>query len=648
MSKITNNVFQAIRDAVNISNVIQNYIKVIKKGNNYWAICPFHNDTNESLSISDKKQIFKCFSCNHAGDVIKFVADYKKIPYVLAAQEIIRTMNLDLKLLNHLQKISPEETKKNKLFDLNKQIQKWFINFLNNKNNKHVLDYLVKRNLNQSDLEYFKIGYAPGNDQLLNLIKSNYDNLVQENDEFELNKLINNSFLVIDKKGDYHDFFNDRIIFSIYDHLNNIVGFSGRIINNEKTPKYLNTKTTLVFKKDEILYNFNNVITLDDNHQLFIVEGFMDAITTHKSNKPNVVATMGVELSNKHLETIANYGIKDLILCFDNDHAGFLATKKQVLKLANLAFNIFVVDHKNNDCKDIDEYANKYGYDATNKLLEQQLHISEFLLLDITNTNKSTPSLKHSYKQDCFEIIQKYGDIFYIDKYVDFINQTLQMDEVLLKKIIEELLIKKQSKPIQNKENEYSYVYQDKKYHKTKKQITQQSFNNKKLPLTKINKHFNHLVIILLMNRKFLNRFDSQIRNKFSRNQNLIVNIIEDFYLYNFEVNAILKDSEIFIEFINKNYAKYDEIINQFTKIIQVVKYNPKLDNLIAFELAKNSFLYEWYKNEIKHLKLTNLNLDINDNQEQIANNEKLIKQYNDEKVLLDNLINASLFHKNQ
>ncbi|RCT49044.1 DNA primase, partial [Ureaplasma urealyticum] len=87
MSKITNNVFLTIRNAVNISDVIQNYIKVIKKGNNYWAICPFHNDTNESLSINDKKQIFKCFACNHAGDVIKFVAEYKKISYTLAAQE---------------------------------------------------------------------------------------------------------------------------------------------------------------------------------------------------------------------------------------------------------------------------------------------------------------------------------------------------------------------------------------------------------------------------------------------------------------------------------------------------------------------------------------------------------------------------------
>ncbi|WP_255296241.1 hypothetical protein [Ureaplasma urealyticum] len=103
--------------------------------------------------------------------------------------------------------------------------------------------------MNKSDLAYFKIGYAPNNDELLNLIKSNYNNLIQENDEFELNKLIENSFLVIDKNGNYHDFFNDRIIFSIYDHLNNVVGFSERIIASEKTPKYLNTKTTSVFKK---------------------------------------------------------------------------------------------------------------------------------------------------------------------------------------------------------------------------------------------------------------------------------------------------------------------------------------------------------------------------------------------------------------
>nr|WP_318024927.1 toprim domain-containing protein [Ureaplasma urealyticum] len=153
-------------------------------------------------------------------------------------------------------------------------------------------------------------------------------------------------------------------------------------------------KPLLYLKKDEILYNFHNVITIENNHQLFIVEGFMDVITIHKSNKPNVVATMGVELTNKHLELIKSYGIKDLILCFDNDQAGFLATKKQVMKLINSPFNIFIVDHKDNDCKDMDEYANKHGYSATSKLLDQQLHISEFLLLEISNTNKSTPLTK--------------------------------------------------------------------------------------------------------------------------------------------------------------------------------------------------------------------------------------------------------------
>ncbi|ASD24985.1 DNA primase [Ureaplasma parvum] len=641
MSKITNNVFLTIRNAINISDVIQNYIKVIKKGNNYWAICPFHNDTNESLSINDKKQIFKCFACNHAGDVIKFVAEYKKISYTLAAQEIVQLMNLDLNLLNHLQKISPQEIKKNKVFDLNKQIQKWFINFLNNKNNIHVIDYLTKRNLNKNDLAYFKIGYAPNNDELLNLIKSNYNNLIQENDEFELNKLIENSFLVIDKNGNYHDFFNDRIIFSIYDHLNNVVGFSGRIITNEKTPKYLNTKTTSVFKKDEVLYNFHNVITIENNHQLFIVEGFMDVITIHKSNKPNVVATMGVELTNKHLELIKSYGIKDLILCFDNDQAGFLATKKQIMKLINSPFNIFIVDHKDNDCKDMDEYANKHGYSATSKLLDQQLHISEFLLLEISNANKSTPSLKHSYKQECFTIIKKYGDIFYIDKYVDFMKQTFSIEENLLKKIIEELLINKQCNSIQNKKNIQSYQKQT--------QVTNKlTTSNPKVILTKIDKHFNHLVVIMLMNRVFFNRLDAQVRNRLTKEQSLVINIIEDFYLYHFKINNILKNTDSFIEFINKNYSKHTNVINQLTNMVKIIKYNPKFDNIVAFELAKNNFIYEWLNNQIKRLKLINLNLNMNNNQEQIINNEKLIKQYNDEKILLDNLINASLFHKNQ
>ncbi|WP_026057032.1 hypothetical protein [Ureaplasma urealyticum] len=169
--------------------------------------------------------------------------------------------------------------------------------------------------------------------------------------------------------------------------------------------------------------------------------------------------------------------------------------------------------------------------------------------------------------------------------------------------------------------------------------------SNPKVILTKIDKHFNRLVVIMLMNRVFFNRLDAQVRNRLTKEQSLVINIIEDFYLYHFKINNILKNTDSFIEFINKNYSKYTNVINQLTKMVQIIKYNPKFDNIVAFELAKNNFIYEWLNNQIKRLKLINLNMN---NNEQIINNEKLIKQYNDEKILLDNLINASLFHKNQ
>ncbi|WP_042466266.1 hypothetical protein [Ureaplasma urealyticum] len=169
--------------------------------------------------------------------------------------------------------------------------------------------------------------------------------------------------------------------------------------------------------------------------------------------------------------------------------------------------------------------------------------------------------------------------------------------------------------------------------------------SNPKVILTKIDKHFNHLVVIMLMNRVFFNRLDAQVRNRLTKEQSLVINIIEDFYLCHFKINNILKNTDSFIEFINKNYSKYTNVINQLTKMVQIIKYNPKFDNIVAFELAKNNFIYEWLNNQIKRLKLINLNMN---NNEQIINNEKLIKQYNDEKILLDNLINASLFHKNQ
>ncbi|MCV3754182.1 DNA primase [Ureaplasma zalophigenitalium] len=416
------NLFDNIRAQVKISDIIKQYIHITKKGNNYIAICPFHNDTKPSLSINNQKQIFKCFACNQAGDGIKFVAEKNNISYQEAAIKIVHDHNLDPDLLKNLKKQTPYEQLLADTNFLNSQVLVYFQMWLNDVKYQDVRQILIDRKIAPTMIELFRLGYAPKHNLLTQVLKKVQPNLAAENPFFNWKNLETASILNLDEQAEYRDYFFDRIIFPITDVKNNVIGFSGRSLNNKQASKYMNTRESKVFIKKQTLYNlFLAQQNLGEHHALYICEGFFDVISAYQSGIKNIVATMGVALTNDHLRLLKSVGVKKLILAFDNDAAGLEVTLKYIHQLKQQGFELFVLNQTENKYKDFNDVLVHEGENKLQILLGQYDHYSVFYLRYLADLYTQTEDLikKNAIKKDFFDHIGADGDQNYISIYAE-------------------------------------------------------------------------------------------------------------------------------------------------------------------------------------------------------------------------------------
>ncbi|QHG89692.1 DNA primase [Malacoplasma iowae] len=453
-------IYRYIIDKCSIVDVIKNYINLQKKGNNYWGLCPFHGDNNPSLSVNESKKIFKCFVCNAKGNAINFVAKYKKISDFNAIKEIATTFNLsDINLNNYFKNYSDINEKWEKIYKLNSQACFIYHKSLLADKYEKQLNYLLDRNLTIDLIKEYEIGYAPNEDNSKYLFSrlTNENNMFganrDENFIWTPNQLVENSLAILKDDGTYSDFFWDRIIIPIKDEHNNIVGFSGRILNQSGNIKYLNTKTTDVFKKENLLFNFNNFDKTQFN-EIFLVEGYMDVFAFRQINIENVIASMGTAFTNHQINLIKKYpNIKSIILCFDNDNAGYNATMEFVKKIKNWNINIFIVKPYDKNFKDIDEYLKANGKEKTRNIVSNHISVVEFQI-EKKFSETTTDKEKKVYAN---EIIANINEIGFNELFIDSDLQKLSNASGISVENLKTLINKKSNENLiyQNKQNNY-------------------------------------------------------------------------------------------------------------------------------------------------------------------------------------------------
>ena len=362
MPRISENVINEIRAQADIVDIIKEYIPLTPKGKNYFGVCPFHQDHSPSMSVSKEKQMFKCFSCGAAGNVLKFVSDYENISFIEAVAKVASKVGIPLRITGDYK---PKE-KFQKEYDVMNLATLFFQNNLNTSLGTKAKEYLSKRGLNEEMVKVFDIGLALDKNTLYQFLNKKK---IAPEDMVSLG-LVNQSGLT------YHDVFVNRIIFPIHDASGHVVGFTGRVYDGDYTPKYLNSKETSIFRKGNILFNYHRARdAIRTQKKVIMVEGNMDAIRMYVSGLQNTIALMGTSLTTEQVVLLQKLRVP-VLLMFDNDEAGKTATMKNGQILIDAGITVEVV--RLHGAKDPDEYILSNGIQAMKDNIEHPLSYLEF------------------------------------------------------------------------------------------------------------------------------------------------------------------------------------------------------------------------------------------------------------------------------
>lgn len=366
MSRISEEDINEIRKQADIADIIQRYIPLVKKGKNFAAVCPFHDDHDPSLSISVDKQIYKCFVCGEGGNVFNFVKAYEKISFSEAVIKVANYVNYALKdqYIPDLPKIDPVHQRLHKL--LNEMIH--YTQYLLNTNDAiQAKPYLQKRGIREDQIKKFEIG--------LNLDKAQTTSFLQAKG-FTLQECVSANVTRINDNGPSDVFYN-RILFPIHDPLGNPVGFSARTLNPNESSKYINSSETPVYVKGKLLYNYHRALPFAKKaKQIILVEGVTDVLAFDRAEIYHVSATLGTACTSDQIRLIQQAST-NVLLCYDGDEAGLNAAYKIGKLLNTFHLNVEVV--VNNTGMDPDEIAQKKSLEALRNLVTNKVGFTDFV-----------------------------------------------------------------------------------------------------------------------------------------------------------------------------------------------------------------------------------------------------------------------------
>lgn len=350
-----------IRNANDIVEVISGYLPLTKRGKNYFGVCPFHDDTNPSMSVSSDKQIYKCFSCGASGNVFNFVMDYEKVDFKEAVSILAKRAGISL----GSSALFKRSNKFDRYYEMYEVALKLYQNNINSAFGEAAINYLNERGISKELIKEFKIGLSLNKDSLsMVLVNKGYTNA--EIERFGLGSGV-------------HDLYINRIMFPLFDTNNRPVGFSGRIYNNSNNSKYINTKETPIFIKGDLLYNYYNCKEyVRHEKKLIIVEGFMDVIRLYSIGIRNVVALMGTSLTKNQISLIKRV-TSNVYLFLDGDSAGRSAMNSIGEVLASSGFSVSVINLDGG--YDPDEFILKYGENRFRSLYENAISFSEYKII---------------------------------------------------------------------------------------------------------------------------------------------------------------------------------------------------------------------------------------------------------------------------
>ena len=358
--RYSDDIIEEVRMKNDIVDVVSQYVKLNRRGNTYFGLCPFHNEKTPSFSVTPSKQMYYCFGCGAGGNVYNFVMEYENYTFVEALQHLADRAGVQLPKIEYSREAKEKAEKRATLLEINKLAASYFYYQLRRENGSQAYAYLINRGVSEDTIKKFGLGYSDKySDDLYKFLKSkNYsDDLLRESGLFN-----------VDERHGMYDKFWNRVIFPIMDVNNRVIGFGGRVMGDGK-PKYLNSPETKIFDKSRNLYGLNIARTTRKNY-LILCEGYMYVISMHQAGFTNAVASLGTALTSGHASLLKRY-TQEVLLLYDSDDAGVRAALRAIPILREAGITSRVVSLKPH--KDPDEFIKALGGEEFEKRLERAM-----------------------------------------------------------------------------------------------------------------------------------------------------------------------------------------------------------------------------------------------------------------------------------
>lgn len=378
---------QRLRENASVSEVVGKRVPLKRKGREWEACCPFHQEKSPSFFVNDVKGFYHCFGCGAHGDAIKFLTDYEKLSYTEAIHALAQEMGMQVPQATPEQQ--RREQQRQTLEGVLEQATLWFSQQLQLSGGAEARDYLTRRGVSAEIQKKFRIGYAPDSRTALR------DHLLKLGATEK--QLLDTGLVIKSDTGTTYDRFRGRVIFPILDAQNNVIAFGGRLLaKDEKAAKYLNSPETELFHKGQVLYNWRQArAAADEKKPLLVVEGYMDVIALAQYGFAEAVAPLGTALTEDHLRKLWQ-ACDTPILCLDGDNAG----QKAMWRAAELALPLMIPGKSLQFCmlpkgEDPDDFLRNHGADAFRALLKTAQPLSRVMIETMRqHTGEDTPEQK--------------------------------------------------------------------------------------------------------------------------------------------------------------------------------------------------------------------------------------------------------------
>ncbi|MDD7770178.1 DNA primase [Suipraeoptans intestinalis] len=425
----SDDIVEEVRSKNDIVDVVSGYVKLTKKGRDYFGLCPFHNEKTPSFSVSGYKQMYYCFGCGAGGNVFSFLMEYENYSFLEALEELAKRAGVDLPKQEYSEKDRERANEKETLMEIQKAAAGYYYFKLRNREGETALSYLKNRGLSDDTMNVFGLGYAGKYSSHL------YQYLKGKGYADEM--IAKAGLITVDEKRGANDRFWNRVMFPIMNANHRVIGFGGRVMG-DGTPKYLNSPETLIFDKSRNLYGLNRAKSTRESYFL-LCEGYMDVIALHQAGFTNAVASLGTALTVGHASLIRRY-VKEVYLIYDSDPAGVRATLRAMPILKEAGLSVKVV--RLNPYKDPDEFIKNKGA----KAFEERIRDAENgFLFSITASegdyDMDSPEGKTQFMRETAKRLTEFEEEIERNYYVDAVAKKYGVKAEHLRSLMEKQAI---------------------------------------------------------------------------------------------------------------------------------------------------------------------------------------------------------------